>query len=76
MKKIVNINSLTILILAISMVMLIARVFFLAATVNEQQEEIENLEECIAKIEKHYNETEELSPEVVKFINNLYEITK
>ena len=77
MKKIVNINSLTILILAISLVLLIARVFFLASTVNAQQEEIENLEERIAKIEKHYNETEELSPEVVvKFINNLYKITQ
>ena len=61
MKKIVNINSLTILILAISLVLLIARVFFLASTVNEQQEKIENLEDRIAKIEKHYNETEELS---------------
>lgn len=76
MKKIVNINSLTILILAISLVLLIARVFFLASTVNAQQKEIENLEERIAKIEKHYNETEELSPEVVKFINNLYKITQ
>lgn len=64
------------IILGIHLLLLIVGVCFLAETVSTQQETIENLEERIAKIEKHYNETEELSPEVVKFINNLYKITQ
>lgn len=69
MKDIINI-------MVISLLLLIVGVCFLAETVSTQQEAIENIEERIVKIENHYNETEELSPEVVKFINNLYEITK